>query len=123
IPHSRSNSADPPRPTAAKSFPPSELLRAMSWHAVSLCGSRSPGPAAALDPVDMDTLAQDFRYAVRQLARTPAFTMVAVLTLAVGIGANASLFTLANSVFARPAPGVNNDGRLVWIAPFSTRGG
>src|SRR4029077_15498397 len=81
-------------------------------------------PASRLrPPSSMDTLAQDFRYAVRQLTRTPAFTIVAVLTLAIGLGANTALFALANAVFSRPAPGVHNDGRIVWIAPFSTRGG
>ena len=41
----------------------------------------------------------DLRYAVRQLARTPLFTAVAVLTLAIGIGLNTTLFTLANFAF------------------------
>ena len=71
----------------------------------------------------MDTLIQDLRYAVRQLARTPSFTIVAVLTLAVGIGANTALFTMIESIFLRPLPGVHTDGRLVWIAPYTKRSG
>src|SRR5215218_4087704 len=71
----------------------------------------------------MDTLLQDLRYAFRQIGRTPAFTLVAVLTLAIGIGANTALYTLIDSTFVRPLPGVHNDGRLVWISPFTKRGG
>ena len=71
----------------------------------------------------METFIQDLRYAVRQLARTPAFTIVAVLTLAVGIGANTALFTMLEAIFVRPLPSVRTDGRLVWISPYDKRAG
>jgi hypothetical protein len=50
----------------------------------------------------MDGLWQDFRYALRLLAKDPVFTAVAVLVLALGIGANAATFTLTNSLLLRP---------------------
>jgi len=69
----------------------------------------------------MDILGHDLRYAVRQLARTPAFSIIAILTLAIGIGANTALFSLATAMFVRPLPGVRDDGRLVWIVPINER--
>ena len=60
----------------------------------------------------MNTLSRDIRYGFRTLAKTPGFTAVAILTLALGIGANTAIFTLVNALLLQVLP-VRNPTRLV----------
>ncbi|HET8657066.1 MAG TPA: ABC transporter permease, partial [Longimicrobiaceae bacterium] len=62
----------------------------------------------------MDTLLQDLRYAVRQLLRSPGFALVAILSLALGIGANTAIFSLIDVVMLRSLPVVHPE-RLVQV--------
>src|SRR5438034_9395985 len=50
----------------------------------------------------LDDLARDVRYGIRIFARTPAFTVVSILSLAIGIGANTAIFSVINAVLLRP---------------------
>ncbi len=100
--------------------------------AVRAAGIRAGGMAQTMDALRdqrglpwLDDLLRDMRHAVRLLRRSPLFTAIAVLSLALGIGANGAIFSLADAAILRPLP-VREPGAIVTIgaaSPDDRRGG
>ncbi|HKF48543.1 MAG TPA: ABC transporter permease [Terracidiphilus sp.] len=68
-----------------------------------------------------DNVLKDLRFAVRQLWRSPGFSVIAVLSLTLGIGANTAIFTLLNAIMLRPLP-VQNPAELLLLGDGSSQG-
>ena len=71
-------------------------------------------------PVWLDQVLQDLRYGLRMLRRTPAFSAVVILTLAVGIGLSAAVFSVVNAVLVRPLSYPHAE-RLFWLSTYDDR--
>jgi hypothetical protein len=68
----------------------------------------------------MDAMWQDLRYSLRTLVRAPLFAAAAILSLALGVGANTTIFTLINTLFLRPLP-VARPEELVAVSTLDTK--
>jgi putative ABC transport system permease protein len=111
----------------ATGMPPAEAQRTVQAD----CGGIEQIKQAVRDRragIRFEVLGQDLRYGLRQLRRSPAFTALAILTLAIGIGANTAIFSFVNAVLLRPLPYPNADRlTILWSglgysnrAPFSS---
>src|SRR5580700_2114918 len=97
---------------AAESLPREEAARIARRDFGSL--TRAQEEARAVWLPGWDTFSQDLRFAWRALYRAPAFTLVAILSLALGIGAATALFSLVNTVVLKPLA-YREPGRLVYV--------
>ena len=105
---------------------PVRLLFARDSHRVALSLKQPSGrrhlPKFPRDAFIMETIWQDMRFAVRTLGRSPMYVAVVVLTLTIGVGINATIFTMVNTLLLRPLP-VRAPEELVEIYSFNAEYG
>ena len=104
----------------ARGMPPDEAYAA-ARRAFGNAMLTKEGARTIWIPAWWDHLVQDTRYGLRLCVRAPGFSIVVVLTLALGIGLNTAVFSVVNAVLVRPLAYPNPE-RLVWVAPFDDRG-
>src|SRR2546430_15498153 len=82
--------------------------------------ARAPSPSLGVELLERgaQSMISDLVVACRGLRRSPAFTVAAIVTLALGIGANTTMFSVVNAVLLRPLPGYQTD-RLIQICDTS----
>jgi predicted permease len=93
----------------------------LGWFDLVHKQSQSDGHAPRKGDGLMETLWNDARYGARMLSRTPGFTFIAILTLALGLGANAAIFSVVNALLIKPLP-LPDSERLVSINGLDNRG-